>query len=158
MKIKYVKGDATNPILNPNASNYIIHCCNNKRAWGRGFVLALNKKSLLPRGAYYAMSEYKLGAVSYATIREKDKPDIIVANIIGQDGYGANGAKYVKYWALAEGFRKVSYNHIPGLSSIHIHAPRLGAGLAGGEWDEIEYLLNRAFCLKDIPVTIYDFP
>ena len=41
--IKYVTGDATNPIdtIDTNESKVIIHVCNDISRWGKGFVLAV---------------------------------------------------------------------------------------------------------------------
>ncbi|WP_285749234.1 hypothetical protein [Lentzea sp. NBRC 105346] len=34
--------------------------------------------------------------------------------------------------------------------------PRIGCGLAGGEWDRIEPLITSELVDHDIPVTVYD--
>jgi len=36
--------------------------------------------------------------------------------------------------------------------------PRIGAGLAGGDWDTIEAIITEELCAHDIPVTVYDLP
>lgn len=36
--------------------------------------------------------------------------------------------------------------------------PRIGAGLAGGSWDQIEPLILNHLTERGIPVTIYDLP
>jgi hypothetical protein len=35
--------------------------------------------------------------------------------------------------------------------------PRIGCGLAGGNWIEIEKIVNRTLIDKNIKVTVYDF-
>jgi hypothetical protein len=169
MKIQYLSGDATDPNLGQDMQtmHIIIHCCNNKGAWGSGFVLALNKLSPEPKRMYKKMAPYKLGDIAFVKI----KSNLLVANIIGQDGYGRNHRKYVKYWAIKDACEEL-VKLLPSLApprpyplsdcqhpyNVHIHAPRLGAGLAGGEWEEIEMILQRVFCDQNIPVTIYDLP
>jgi hypothetical protein len=37
-----------------------------------------------------------------------------------------------------------------------IHAPKFGAGLACGNWDFIEELINECWIGRGIPVTIYE--
>lgn len=37
-----------------------------------------------------------------------------------------------------------------------VHMPRVGCGLAGGSWDDVEPIINRA--LAGVPVTVYDLP
>ena len=34
--------------------------------------------------------------------------------------------------------------------------PRIGCGLAGGKWEEIEPIIIRQLCEKDIAVYVYD--
>ena len=37
--------------------------------------------------------------------------------------------------------------------------PRIGAGLAGGQWDTIEEIINRILVVEgNIDVTVYDLP
>jgi hypothetical protein len=38
-----------------------------------------------------------------------------------------------------------------------VHMPRIGCGLAGGKWEQIEPLIGKTLCEKDVAVTIYDF-
>lgn len=35
--------------------------------------------------------------------------------------------------------------------------PRIGTGLAGGKWQEIETIVNDTLSAADIAVTVYDF-
>jgi len=35
--------------------------------------------------------------------------------------------------------------------------PRIGCGLAGGDWSRIEPLIAETLCASDIDVTVYDF-
>lgn len=37
-----------------------------------------------------------------------------------------------------------------------VHMPRIGAGLAGGKWEEIEPIIIRTLSAKNIPVLVYD--
>jgi len=78
----------------------------------------------------------------------------VVCNIIGQDGYGRDGKCYVRYVALSKGMKEL-VERFSG-KAIEIHCPRLGCGLAGGDWTEISALLEENFLVKGIPVTVYD--
>jgi hypothetical protein len=35
--------------------------------------------------------------------------------------------------------------------------PRIGCGLAGGRWDQVEPIIIQTLCGRDIPTTVYDF-
>ena len=148
-KIKYVIGDATAPVA--EGLKIIVHVCNDIGAWGAGFVLALSNKWMEPEEQYRAMSEYNLGDVDYVQVED----DIIVANMIGQHGVGRDPGGYspVRYVAIAEALKVV--NDMAVYRDASIHMPRIGAGLAGGDWD----LIERIICeVTTVPVTVYDFP
>ncbi len=154
MTLQYVNGDATYPLGEKETpdTKVIMHCCNNRGGWGSGFVLALNRRWKEPEACYRAMGRRKLGTVELIGC----EPDVWVANIIGQDGYGRERRKYVQYDALAYGFRTLAAHLNP--SEHTIHAPRLGSGLAGGDWDTIEALIQRELVKLNFNVTIYDYP
>src|SRR5437899_2936801 len=40
---------------------------------------------------------------------------------------------------------------------VSIHMPRIGCGLAGGDWSRIEPLINEYLCDQGLSVTVYDF-
>ena len=160
--VRYLIGDATRP--QGDGLKIIVHCCNNLGAWGAGFVLALSKRWSRPEREYLRWAEdhgrerfrEALGATQLVPVAH----DIWVANIVGQDGLrGVGNTPPIRYEAIAHGFKiisKYSAEH-PDLN-ISVHGPRLGCGLAGGDWAEIEALLKRHFIDNRIAVTIYDLP
>jgi O-acetyl-ADP-ribose deacetylase (regulator of RNase III) len=149
MSITYLTGDATQPV--GDGMKIITHCCNDEGGWGRGFVLALSQR--WPK----AEQEYRrwfrtglpvLGAVQYVRVDD----DVCVANIIGQHGVRVvNGVPPIRYEAIEKGL--VAVNRFALAHKATVHAPRFGAGLAGGEWGRIEEILQRTVT---VPVTIYD--
>lgn len=38
-----------------------------------------------------------------------------------------------------------------------VHMPRIGCGLAGGKWEEIESIIERTLLAKEVDVYIIDF-
>jgi len=151
--IKYVIGDATNPIGEGN--KLIIHVCNDIGAFGAGFVLALSKKWKEPENAYRSMKKEDriLGAVQIIPVEK----DIWIVNMIGQ--HDVKPMKInditippIRYDAVLACLKKVKV-YAKTLNAT-IHAPRFGAGLAGGSWEVIEKIINEA--LEGIDVTIYD--
>ena len=153
--IEYVIGDATEPI--GDDKRIIIHCCNDKGAWGAGFVLALSRKWKEPEQEYRNWSKtknmFKLGMIQYVNV----DAGIAVVNMIGQHGVGFVGnVPPVRYDAIAECLEKVAGIAIKQNASIH--APRFGSALAGGKWEIIEKQIEDIICSKNINVTIYDLP
>lgn len=149
-KIKYIKGDATNP--QGEGNKLIAHICNNKQRWGAGFVLALSKKWKAPELLYKTMSvdNLKLGSVRYIFVEE----GIAVANMIAQHDTkpDESGQAPIRYDALETALLKVSvFCEDLGYT---LHMPKIGSGLAGGDWTVIEKIIEDNV---QVPVTVYEF-
>jgi len=157
MKINYIIGDATNPVQNEKGMKFIAHCCNNIGAWGSGFVIALSKRWGTPELIYRKWVEEtsdnleeRLGRIQVIPVEK----DIMVANIIGQNGIGIkNGIPPIRYEAIKKGLDKlqevmVEYEN----KNPSLHLPRIGAGLAGGDWKKIEEIIESSITF---PTTVY---
>jgi len=167
--IHYIKGDATNPI-DTNGVRIIAHVCNNCGGWGAGFVTALSKKWRAPESRYRRwfreQAGFELGAIQLVLV--EDEPHLVwVANMIAQVGYGRRGSALhkqlteeepkqppLRYDALRKCLVQVADQAKKREASIH--APRLGAGLAGGKWSEIERILIET--TEGLQVYVYDPP
>lgn len=133
--LRTVKGDATSPQRIGNEIVVIPHVCNNIKAWGAGFVMALSKKEETPKKCYEQMFKDRtpmLGEVSFssflhtstymeyppymgsAILEWRDNgysdPKIFVANMIAQDGViGRSNYKIpLRYSALVKSMRTVA--------------------------------------------------
>lgn len=156
-QITYLKGDATVP--QAAGPKILCHCCNDIGGWGKGFVLALSRRWKEPEWAYRkwhaerASNDFGLGSVQFVEVKPGE---LWVANLIGQKGIktGSKGVP-IRYGALSEGLEKVATKALELGASVHL--PRIGCGLAGGDWSRVEPLLNEALCAKGIAVTVYDF-
>lgn len=152
--IKYAKGDATNP--QGDGMKFIVHCCNDVGGWGRGFVVAISKKWKEPEASYrhwHKMgANFMLGAIEPVKVAE----DIFVVNLIGQHGMynDKNGVPPIRYDAIRKGLRDLY--HFVNKPNRSVHMPRMGAGLAGGKWEEIEKIINEELVARGIEVTVYD--
>jgi O-acetyl-ADP-ribose deacetylase (regulator of RNase III) len=152
--VTYLKGDATCP--QAKGVKIICHVCNDSGGWGKGFVLALSRRWAEPEAEYrawYSSGEgFALGAVQFVRV----EPYIWVANLIGQRGTktGSSGPP-VRYEAIAAGLAKVAEKARELGASVHM--PRIGCGLAGGEWAKVEPLIERHLCGAGVAVTVYDF-
>lgn len=154
--ITYVKGDATCP--QEVGSKVICHVCNDTGAWGKGFVLALSRRWKEPERAYrewhaqHGGNDFGLGGVQFVEV----EPDTWVANMVGQRGIRKEGGvPPIRYEAVAECLRKVAVRALELGASVHM--PRIGCGLAGGEWSEVEPLVVANLCERGVAVTVYDF-
>ncbi|BDD09493.1 Appr-1-p processing protein [Fulvitalea axinellae] len=155
-EIKYIKGDATSP--QGKGVKVIVHICNNIGGWGKGFVLAISKRWKEPEANYRkwhrerAKNDFELGNVQIVQVEKY----IHIVNLIGQQGIktGSKGVP-VRYEAIEAGLEKVALFAIENEASVHM--PRIGCGLAGGKWNQIEPLIEKTLLAQDIQVTVYDF-
>jgi O-acetyl-ADP-ribose deacetylase (regulator of RNase III) len=157
MEIIYRTGDATQP--EGPGEKIIVHVCNDTGGWGRGFVVAISRRWPAPEREYRAWfcgeipQPFVLGEVQLV----RAAPEIMVANLIGQHGL-ANRQHIapVRYEAIRLGLRRVA-SHARELAAS-VHMPRIGCGLAGGRWEEIEPIIRDELCAQGVPVTVYDLP
>ncbi|WP_420036796.1 macro domain-containing protein [Streptomyces sp. cg28] len=154
-EITYVRGDATAP--SAKGPRLIVHVCNDIGGWGKGFVLALSRRWPEPEQAYRrwhrerARNDFGLGAAQLVQV----DPHTWVANVVGQRGIrtGSKGVP-VRYDAIAHGLAAVA-EHAAELGAS-VHMPRIGCGLAGGTWSQVEPLIAEQLVARGIPVTVYD--
>jgi O-acetyl-ADP-ribose deacetylase (regulator of RNase III) len=156
--IHYLKGDATQPTV--KGVKIIAHICNDIGAWGAGFVLALSKRWLQPELSYRRIrqADRKLGIVQLVNVgADADGKVMYVANMIAQHGVRPEiednvPVPPIRYYALATCLQKLRDDAIQYEATIHM--PRIGCGLAGGDWTTVEKIINDS--LPDIDVYVYD--
>ena len=61
----------------------------------------------------------------------------------------------VRYEALKKCLQQVS-DSIKG-NEVSVHMPRIGCGIAGGKWENIEPIIIDTLCKNDIQVYVYDY-
>ncbi|MFC9644718.1 macro domain-containing protein [Streptomyces mirabilis] len=154
-EITYVRGDATAPSV--KGVKLIAHVCNDIGGWGKGFVLALSRRWPEPEAAYRAWhrdrahNDFGLGATQFVQVEKY----VWVANLIGQRGIrtGSKGVP-VRYEAIGTGLADVAIKAAELDASVHM--PRIGCGLAGGDWSRVEPLILRRLVERGVAVTVYD--
>jgi O-acetyl-ADP-ribose deacetylase (regulator of RNase III) len=156
MPINYVKGDATNPVGEESSPKIIMHVCNNRGGWGKGFVLALSNRWTEPEKVYRDYFR-KLGRDGQRTlglsIIVPVGNNVFVANMIAQDGYKT----LLNPTPLRYDFLKTCMGSVATFATeknATVHCPRLGSGLSGGKWEIIELMISEAF--KETEVYVYD--
>ena len=153
--INYLKGDATNPQIKGN--KIIIHICNDIGGWGKGFVMAISKRWKHPENEYrkwfQSGENFHLGEIQIIQVEE----DIWICNMIGQHKTITNskGIAPIKYEAVEKCLNKLIDEALQLNASVHM--PRIGCGLAGGKWEEIEPIIERTLLKNNVEVYVYDF-
>ncbi len=150
-------------LRSPNSCNILVpHVCNNINAFGAGFASAIGQYYPVAKANFHMLgNQSKLGYTQFITTREnnKYKSKIIIANMISQnklfDKY--KNPRPLNYASLVTCMIGVR-NFILKLNSesdikTQIHAPKFGSGLAGGNWNFIENLIEDIW--GNIPVFIY---
>lgn len=166
MTINYVKGDATLPKIIEGKRSIIVHCVNTLGAWGAGFVVPLGKRYPQTKEYYHSfLNSYKgnrfelLGTINLvADVAE----DTDVVNLFGQERIYPimkDGKKIIplNYDALRKGFSEIVSLYKTLDYSFTIHMPKIGCGLAGGDWNIVEQIIKDEFINKGIEVYVYDF-
>lgn len=151
MPINYVYGDATCPLDVENYTNKIIvHICNDLGYWNKGFVQAISNKWNKPEYYYRKLTNHTLGLVQYIKVEQH----IWVCNMIAQKGINRKGTKFIRrvdYDILQKCLKKAKKKALSINATIHM--PKIGSGLAGGDWAIIEGIITKI--LNDVPVMVY---
>lgn len=144
--IRYVQGNVFS-----TDCDIVAHGVNCRGAFGSGIAGIIAKSYPRVREAYldkYDSDGWKLGDVQPVYDLYIDK---YIVNCATQDNYGYTGEMNADYDAIRTCMEKVKrFAMIKGYS---IAIPKIGAGLAGGDWNIIEGILNDVF--TDYDVTIY---
>lgn len=155
MNITYVIGDATRPV--GEGPKIIVHVCNDSGGWGRGFVVALSRRWPEPEQRYRAWhrgeseTPFVLGEVQFVQVGNT----LWVANLIGQrDVRTGEGVPPVRYEAIRKGLRRVAAEARRLGASVHM--PRIGCGLAGGQWEDVGEIVEEELVNGGVPVTVYN--
>jgi O-acetyl-ADP-ribose deacetylase (regulator of RNase III) len=156
--VTYVKGDVTKLI---GTRAIIAHIVNDEGIWGGGFTASLDKATPAPRNAYKeSYQDYRdsgslfmpLGLVDYVYCRPT-----IIANMVAQHRTIADVEKPICYKSLEHCLDDVADYATESNRPIRpVYMPRIGAGLARGNWDVIESIIDRVFTSYGIEATVYD--
>merc|ERR1712157_599162 len=127
--------------------------------WGKGFVMSITDTWGKQPGKLYrqwhkagADMNFGLGRVQLITLTDA----LALANIIGQNGIktGSKGPP-VRYEAIECGLAAVCAHAATDGASVHM--PRIGSGLAGGEWEKIEVIIQGMSKKHDVDIYVYEY-
>lgn len=157
MSYKEVDGDLVKLALE-GKFDVVAHGCNCQCTMGAGIAPQMAKAFGVDKYQMeqpkYKGNMNKLGTIEWRA-HNPNGNNIIVVNAYTQFNYGRNHAdgdkKPVDYDAITMVMRKM--NHV--FKGKHIGLPRLGAGLAGGDWNIIKGIIQKE--LKDCNVTIINY-
>ena len=133
--IKYIDGDL---VKEAELFDVIAHCCNCFCTMGAGIAPQIKAKfpeAYLVDCTTERGDESKLGTITFT---ENTSP--IVVNLYGQYDYTGrrHGEMDLDYDALRSALRAMKEE----FSGLLFGLPKIGAGLAGGDWDTIEAIIE----------------
>jgi O-acetyl-ADP-ribose deacetylase (regulator of RNase III) len=146
--ITYTVGDATAPPLLPAV---VAHVVNDVGAFGAGFAAALASRWPGARADYlrWYRDGLQLGDVRFWSTGE----GVTVAHLCAQHGLGRRNHP-LRYDALAQCLTMLGV--AARMHQVAVVMPRIGTGLAGGDWGRIEPLIAKA--CAGVDVTVFDLP
>lgn len=142
MRIKYIKRD-----LFTTDCDIIAHGCNAKGRMGSGIAVAI--KNNFPEAYQGYREEYEtegltLGKVIWAISNGK-----LIANCITQETYGRDpNMCYISYDAIRTCMKALHREAVfqdKFTEQKSVAMPKIGAGLGGGNWDEIVNIIEEEF-------------
>lgn len=153
--INYKKG---NCLQDSDEKRIILHIVNNKGGFGKGFALSVGNKYPIVSNRYKdwyrgsilkSDTNFKLGNIQSVKISS----DLTIINMLCQNGYASklgNGIP-LSYHALKLCLEKVQFRN---KDKIQIWMPKIGSGLAGGNWNTIEKMIEST--LINTNVTVFE--
>lgn len=136
----------------------LAHLVNDRAtAWGGDFARAVRGRFPTAQEEFRRWSGASRGRASLGHVHvvevEKDR---YVASMVAQHGYGPSPKPRIRYSALRDCLRLVAEAAIEHRASVQM--PRIGTGMAGGNWSFIRELIDEELVCHGIPVTVVGLP
>jgi O-acetyl-ADP-ribose deacetylase (regulator of RNase III) len=128
------------------------HVVNDVGLWGRGYTASLGTKFPGAETSFRAWAEggflvpYRLGEVLCVTVESK----VNIAHLCAQRGVGTSKRR-IDYQALDQCLWWLADTKQVDRTVV---IPKIGTGLAGGEWEDISEIIERR--LRDYSVVVYE--
>jgi O-acetyl-ADP-ribose deacetylase (regulator of RNase III) len=170
MRYQEIKGDLIE-LAKAGSFDVIAHGCNCHSTMGAGLAPQMAKAFGCDKFEMERLGSTisKLGNIDYQHFviskwsledfkNDLIKPELTVVNAYTQYNYGRNHEdgvlRPIDYEALTLCLRKMNME----FQGKHIGLPMIGAGLAGGDWDHIKYLIQKELRDCQVTVVIYEKP
>ena len=149
--INYIEGDVL-LALEKGELDVVLHGCNCQGGFGSGIAGQIARKWPHVRDAYLRLHR------SGGTILGFFQPVLIgndqfIVNAGTQDRYMPRGVVHADYDAINDVLESLKLYTTNKHQRIGI--PKIGSGLAGGDWEEVERIALKHFSDRDITVYIY---
>lgn len=143
--INEVKGDLFKPFANKEF-DLMVHGCNCFHSFGKGFAAIVKQK--YPQ-AYIADKKTAIGSRNkLGTYSLAETDDGVIINLYSQFHYGFNKVN-CDLKAIKEGFTLLNKEY----KNKSVCIPRIGAGLAKGDWSKIKPIID--LVTPDLNITLF---
>lgn len=149
--IKYINGNIL-LALEKGELDVIAHGCNCQGGFGSGIAGQIARRWPHVRDAYINLHNNGgtiLGFFQPVPISDNQ----YIINCGTQDKYLPRGVRHADYDAINDVLESLSLYTQRKLTRVGI--PKIGAGLAGGDWEEIEKIILKHFTDQELTVYIY---
>lgn len=150
-------GDATHP--RSQKPVIVPHIVNTFGAWGAGFVLAVSRRWPHVEAAYRDWAKrrialpFELGCTQFVPTEN----GVTVANMLAQQGLcSPSNPVPLRYDALEACLFAVAELAVE--LGAEVHMPKVGCGLARGDWSRVEAIITATLVVQGIPVFVYEPP
>lgn len=124
----------------------LLHVVNDIGGWGRGFVCSLTANLPSVEYDYRRWVQRKLGLILISRIGVN-----AVVHLCAQRGIrSASNPTPIRYQSLTECLEKFNTWYGEECSNASIIMPRIGCGLAGGKWNEVEGIITTTLPERDV--------
>lgn len=147
--MKTIEGDLIN-LAKQGKFDVIIHGCNCFCTMGAGIAKQIKSQYY---EAYQADCKTKVGDRNkLGTYTQYDNGTFVIVNAYTQYDFHTYLAPPIDYEALREVFKTIKQD----FSGLRIGYPKIGAGLAGGNWELISSIIDEELDGEDHTVVIYN--
>ncbi len=155
-RIQYVTGDALD--ARGDGARAIVHVVNDRTPnWGGGFARALRDRYPDAQTDFRERvrrdrRNLRLGAVRSVRL----DPTLKVVTLVAQKGYGPSDRPRIRYDSLRTTLHRLSKELVHEAATVHM--PRIGAGMARGDWNVIAELIQDELVDRGHEVIVYSLP
>lgn len=130
--------------------DYIAHGCNCFHAFGKG--IARQIRDSYPEAYEADLLTLKGDASKLGTFSMIRYPEVTIINAYTQYRYGERGVM-ADYFAIEKVFLRIANLMEP---SDRLGIPKIGAGLAGGDWTRIEAIIDKCLGGRAVTCVLYE--
>lgn len=159
MQIVYKKGN-----MFEGPEKFLLHGCNSKGVMNSGVAKELRRRYPeafnVYRKQYEAFLKMTASGIPVGNYSFVEVNRIGIFNLVTQENYGYDGKCYFSYEGFQKGLESIdkyfySLKYYYKVIDPEVAMPKIGAGLAGGDWSKISTIIEST--VKNFQPVVYEF-